>query len=326
MNLEVQTKLDPALLALPAEQLSSVLAQPTLFDLRQPDRDPLFISVLLHGNETSGWDAMRNLLVNLNTNRDPISLVLLVGNVVAAKDGRRSLDGQVDFNRIWEGGETPECLWANEVIDYVRSTNPWLAVDIHNNSSPNPHYSVITDLESDTLQTARHFSSLAILAHHPHGVLTRRCADFCPSITIEVGLPSDFLSAERAKNFVQNLVACGNVPQNPFDDLQIFLNRIRVVLGDAETLSDEQVPEFTPDLHQYNFKSLPSGTKIARLTSPRGRLMAIDEDMNDVSDEYFVYNGKSVSVRDDVIMSMYSDDPKIVRQDCVCYFLEPVEN
>ncbi|MDP2324627.1 MAG: succinylglutamate desuccinylase/aspartoacylase family protein, partial [Gammaproteobacteria bacterium] len=62
---------------------------------------PLFVSVLLHGNEVSGWNALRRLLAS----PQPLvrSLLVFIGNVDAAAEGLRLLPGQLDFNRIWPG-------------------------------------------------------------------------------------------------------------------------------------------------------------------------------------------------------------------------------
>ena len=45
--------------------------------------------------------------------------------------------------------------------------------------------------------------------------------------------------------------------------------------------------------------------------------------MHDVTNEFLEYKGDEVLLARDVIMSMYTEDPRIALQDCVCYFLEP---
>ena len=85
--------------ALSAEELLGALGGPTLFDLRRSGEPPLFVSTLLHGNETSGWDAVRRIAGRGEAYE--FSWMLFLGNVEAAAQGARSLPGQGDFNRIW---------------------------------------------------------------------------------------------------------------------------------------------------------------------------------------------------------------------------------
>jgi hypothetical protein len=54
--------LPPGLLDLDATELHAALGGPTLIHLDGRRGPALFVSVLLHGNETTGWDAVRGLL------------------------------------------------------------------------------------------------------------------------------------------------------------------------------------------------------------------------------------------------------------------------
>lgn len=323
MKLRVETSLDPTILDLPATELLTVLDGPTLFDLTQPGQAPMFVSVLLHGNEVSGWDAVRSILKEQQHNGHGTSMLLLVGNVLAASQGVRALDGQTDFNRIWEEEKGKKFPWAEEVIERVSFRKPWFALDIHNNTCPNPHHAVITDMNPSTLSAARRFSKTAIFAMQPLSILSRRCSQFCTAITLEVGVPSDPNSADRARAFLKYLVDLGAVPATHSDDLEIYTNKIRVVIENAQDLDESQVPNFTPSLSDWNFKTLDKGTEIAQLKTGGGRLLAQDERLNDVTHSYLEYKDDSVCLNSDVIMSMYTDNPRIALQDCVCYFLEP---
>ena len=56
--------------------------------------------MLLHGNEDTGWGAVRQLRTKDDGRELPRALSLFVGNVSAAKKGVRRLDGQLDYNHI----------------------------------------------------------------------------------------------------------------------------------------------------------------------------------------------------------------------------------
>ncbi len=45
-------------------QLEQILGGPTLIHLSGHREPALYISVLMHGNETAGWDALRQLLMD----------------------------------------------------------------------------------------------------------------------------------------------------------------------------------------------------------------------------------------------------------------------
>lgn len=323
MSLHVKTSLDPAILDLHASELHTVLDGPTLFDLTMNGQAPIFVAVLLHGNEISGWDAVRSVLKELLHNGQDLSMLLLVGNVLAAREGVRALDGQTDFNRIWEEENGQKFQWAEEVIERVAARKPWFALDLHNNTCPNPHHSVITDMNPSTLSAARKFSETAIFAMQPLSILSRRCSQFCTAITLEVGIPSDPTSSDRARAYLQYLTELGGVPATHSDDLRIYTNKVRVVVENAQELDEWQVPNFTPFLSNWNFKTLDKGTEIAQLKNGGGRLLAQDERLNDVTSSYLEYKDDTVCLNSDVIMSMYTDNPRIALQDCVCYFLEP---
>jgi len=66
---------------------------------------PLFVSVLLHGNEDTGWLAARSVLKKFAAAELPRALSLFIGNVEAAGSGPRRLDGQPEYNRVLPGSE-----------------------------------------------------------------------------------------------------------------------------------------------------------------------------------------------------------------------------
>ncbi len=95
----------PGLLERPASALHHALDGPTLIHLEGKNPQPLFVSVLQHGNEVTGWEAIRRLLKShYEFDQLPRSLSVLIGNTRAAKHRLRRLDDQLDYNRCWPGG------------------------------------------------------------------------------------------------------------------------------------------------------------------------------------------------------------------------------
>ena len=324
MNFDLRHELSEEVLECSATQLAEVLSGPTLFDLGKPNLDPLFVSVLLHGNETSGWEAVRTLFSTHPELCQTSSMLVFVGNVLAAQKGVRKLDDQPDYNRVWNGGSALENRLTENVVSFVRSKNPWCAIDIHNNSGPNPHYSVITDLNSSTLSLASSFSTLAILAEQPPGTLTRAFSNFCTSIAIETGIPTDPDSVVRASALIEQLLRTGRLTDRSPEFLQIFDNHIRVTVEPGRVSQDHTFPVLNPELDAFNFKNLPAGSLICNLKDHSVGIRANDAEQQDVTEDYFIIERSEVRLRKDVIMSMYTRDPLIATQDCICYFLKPI--
>ena len=108
--------------------LHQVLPGPTLMHLQGRKPEPLFVSVLLHGNEYTGLKAIQNVIGRYVATGLPRSVSIFVGNVQAAAMGQRRLDGQPDYNRIWPGVDpaselaaTAESRMMAQVVDAMRS-------------------------------------------------------------------------------------------------------------------------------------------------------------------------------------------------------------
>ena len=125
------------LLELEATQLYSVLGGPTLIHLPGRRPEPLLVSVLMHGNETTGWEAVRLLLRPYVSGQEelPRALSLFIGNVSAAAVGLRRLDAQPDYNRVWPGCEdkgTAEHALMAGVMEIMRARAVFASVDGNN--------------------------------------------------------------------------------------------------------------------------------------------------------------------------------------------------
>lgn len=308
MRLRVETALPSALTELPATALADALGGPTLFDLRRAGEPPLFVSVLVHGNETSGWDAVRRLRAEFAAS----SALLFVGNVAAARASARALPGRPDFNRVWDGGESPEAQVADAVAEYVEPAMPRLAVDVHNNTGRNPPYSVVARQDAATLATARAFAERALLATQPTGFQTGRFARFCTAVTVEVGTPDDPSSTDRAAAFLRCQLA-PSPPRRPAADdapLAVFETVARV------TLSDDAV--LVPDTQRFNFRTAPAGAMLVK----RGTLTAHAADGADLGEVYFRNSNGATLLKRPSVVAMYTGSLQAARQDCLCYFLE----
>ena len=312
MHLNIANALPDSLGDVPANALADELGGPTLFDLRRGDRSPLFVSVLVHGNEVSGWDAVRELLDEFRQT----SSLLFLGNLEAARHDVRALPGRADFNRVWEGGDSTEAAVAREVTAFVAAAKPYLALDIHNNTGRNPPYSVICRADPATLGFAEGFAERALLASQPDGFQTRRFSRFCTAITVEAGTPDDPESTTRSRDFLARIFASNPDPPRSAlgpGKLSLFETVARVTVTDCTVIE--------PAMQRFNFRDAPAGTPLTR----SGMLNARSADGSDIGDRYFAPdNGMAVLTRP-TTLAMYTADLESARRDCLCYFLEPFD-
>ena len=165
--------LPPQLLEAQAEDLHIILSKPTLIHLKGEIDQPLFISTLLHGNETTGFYALQKLLNDFRNKPLPRSLSILIGNVKAAASRQRRLNTQADYNRVWPGSDHEQCqelTMMQDITTIMRERNPIASIDIHNNTGRNPHYACINKLDSTYISFASMFSNTVVYFTTPHGV------------------------------------------------------------------------------------------------------------------------------------------------------------
>jgi hypothetical protein len=316
----------PGLVACEASELADFLGAPALVRVPGNLEPPLLVSVLLHGNEQSGWNGVRRLLAR--GARLPRSLLLFIGNVAAAAAGLRSLPGQQDFNRIWRNGSGPEGLLAREVLDVLVGQPPFAALDLHNNTGHNPHYAVLADLDAGTLGLAYLFSDKAVYIREPDTVMTRAIADLCPALAVELGPIGDSRCDDRAFDFVDRCLALHAIPTADPEALELYRTRVRVHVPEQVAFSFAGDGLDTPliltsGVEGVNFHSLAAGMEFGAGDRPAAELLRVlDVEHRDVTEQYFAQQNGRIVLKQAVVPAMYTTDPLVVRQDCLCYFME----
>jgi len=315
------------LLELPASRLHEQLPRPTLITLAGEKEQPLFISVLLHGNEDTGWDALRSWLQEHQEQVLPRSLVIFIGNIAAAKHGLRRLDGQMDFNRIWKGGNSTEETMAAEVAKQVAAMRPFAAIDLHNNTGTNPHYACTNRLETNFIHLALLFSRTIIYFTTPDSVLSNAIAGICPAITVEAGKPGEAGGEDHCYNLIDAVIRLHHFPEHePAEhDYDIFQTMAIARVADDIDFGikpEKHALQFREDLDRLNFSELPVGTELGAFAGERMPLSVTSETGEEIADKYFkVENGKLITAAT-LMPSMLTLNCRIIRQDCLCYLMQ----
>ncbi|HEB85936.1 MAG TPA: peptidase M14 [Gammaproteobacteria bacterium] len=326
--LTILDELPGALLQCDARQLISVLSGPTLIHLEGQRKEVLFISVLLHGNEITGWEALRSILSEYRDKPLPRSLCLFIGNVAAAAKGWRCLPGQADYNRIWKAeGIAPEHPLVREVQAELADMRLFAAIDIHNNSGMNPHYACINRLDAHFLHLARLFSRTIVYFIMPDEVMSLAMAAYCPSVTLECGQPGEMAGVVHAREFMEACLHLSVFSDHALPDREIDLFHtvatIKVKpdthIGLAEGGADFSL---LPDMDKLNFTELPAGSLFGWSGGQHLPLQVWDERGREMAARYFEVSKGEIITRTPLMPSMLSLDREIIRQDCLCYLME----
>lgn len=329
--LSVLDHLPAGLLDLPAGELHRMLRGPTLIHLPGRREQPLFASVLLHGNEDTGWEALRVFLRNQGGRELPRAFSVFIGNVEAARLRRRFLDGQPDYNRIWTdvpGTEhQPERAMMREVVRQMRARDVFASVDIHNNTGLNPHYACVRRLDPRFLQLATLFSRTVVYYRKPDGVQTEAFSPWCPAVTVECGQPGRPYGVEHAADFLHACLNLAEIPSHPVADQDIDLyHTVAIVKVPAEVsvdLDEHADIRLAADLDHLNFRELPVNTVLARVRPGSGaRLHVYDEHGRDVADRYLRIVDNEIRTVVPVMPSMFTLNVTAIRQDCLGYLME----
>ena len=325
--------LPPGLLDLPAARLGEVLPGPALIHLPGRRTPPLFVSVLLHGNEDTGWLAAQSVLRKYAAAELPRALSLFIGNIKAARLGLRRLDGQPDYNRVWPGSEEThpaELAMMQEVVDAMRMRGVFASIDIHNNTGLNPHYACVNRLEQDFLHLATLFSRIVVYFTRPRGVQSAAFAELCPAVTLECGKPGTPSSVEHAAAFMEACLHLSEFPAHPVapHDVDLFHTVATVKVPDAVSFgfaAPDAAIDFVPELDHYNFRELARGELLGRLRpgSP-ARLQALDESGEDIGGRLFDYGRGGITLKKPLMPAMLTRDERVIRQDCLCYLMERI--
>ncbi|MEZ5996917.1 MAG: M14 family metallopeptidase [Hyphomonadaceae bacterium] len=312
------------LVELEVRDIERVFPRPSLIALAGAG-DPLFLSVLLHGNETTSFEVLCELVRRYGGEAWPRAALIFIGNVRAAGAGVRYLEGQPDFNRIWRG-EGPGANLAREVIDAAREANVFASIDIHNNTGANPHYGCINSLRPADLQLAAMFAPIGVLYQNPLTTQSMAFSQFCPAITVECGRNGDRAGVVRAVRLVEDVMRLEafavHAPQS--EALSLFETVGRVVIHpDISFCFGESGAELLlrPDLEGFNFCEAPEGVQWGASASPQA-LRVLNEHGDDITDQFFRRDAGAFVLRRAVTPAMISTNCEAVRLDCLCYLMK----
>ena len=323
--------LPDGLLEAKVDGLEALLGGPTLIHLPGRRPEPLFVTLLAHGNESTGFYAVQSLLQAWHDREMPRALSVFIGNVTAASQSQRYLDGQADYNRVWPGTEdtdAPEARMMQQVVDSMRERNAFASIDLHNNTGINPHYACINRVDNQFLHLASMFSRTVVYFIRPLGVQSMAMSYVCPAVTIECGKPGHEYGVEHARNYVDACLHMSELPEHPVASHDVDLFHTVATVKVREDISfgfgDEPVNlQLVGNIDHLNFRELPAGTQIGWLDQPGLDVLDVrDDNGQEVGGHYFSVDGRALATTRVFMPSMFTLDKKIIRQDCLGYLME----
>jgi len=332
-TLQQFTDLPAGLLDTPVENLHQLIPQPALFHLSGKRSDTLFVSVLLHGNEPTGFLALQRLLQKYHRQILPRPVSIFFGNTQAARLNLRRLDGQPDFNRVWPGTalpESPERQVMEQIVAAMRQRKLFASIDIHNNTGLNPHYACVNKLDDNFLQLGALFGRLLVHFTHPKGTQSAAFAEFCPAVTLECGRPGQEYGTEHAFELLDSCLHLAEIPSHPVakQDIDIYHTAAQVTIADDATFSfsEETADLFlNHDLERMNFTDISAGTVLGKTNHSRLPVIAKNEQGEDVTSRFFSNDAQRLILNRPAMPSMLTLDERVIRQDCLCYLMERIE-
>ena len=316
-----------------ARDLHWIIEGPTLIELPGKQGAPLFVSGLMHGNEDSGLVAIQELLRRRASDDLARPMMILIGNVAAARDGMRRLEDQPDYNRVWPGCtedcDSDEAKIMAQVHERVVERQAFAAIDIHNNTGRNPHYGVICVEDEGVMTLASLFAPRAVLFRGLPGTQTTSFSGHIPAITVECGQSGSMANAQAAADFVETVLSLETLgTANGHQDLRLFHTLAQVRVRADVALSRNAATSWLmleDDLDSRNFTDVPEGFGFGE-TNCAMPFEAVDENGDDVADAFFQVSEGHVRLKRSAVPAMLTTQERIIRQDCLCYLMEELRS
>ncbi len=328
MKLSYLDKLPENFFEIKINELNKIFKGPTLITLEGENNEkPLFISTLLHGNETTGFLALQRFLKKNHTNL-PRTLILFIGNIQAAVAGVRHLDEQEDYNRIWDSGNSEACVMAREVFEFAKKSNIIASIDIHNNTGKNPYYACVNRIDHAFLELAYLFNDTIIYFTQPHEVFSNAFAKICPSLTLECGLPGEEKGIEYVNQFLDKIFYDYDWGfSSSKKDYKVYYSMARIKLPLKCSLDFDFDKNSTNDysllkeFDELNFKEVLPGTALGYYQDNAQPLCILDSHNRIITNDFFDFIDNTIVTNRMMIPSMFTKLISVAKSDSLGYIM-----
>ncbi len=315
-----------------AEEWLKALPGPVVIELEGTDKTAPWkaISVLVHGNEPSGFFAVYRYLKERHIPRS--SVALIISSVRAARHAplfsHRMLTGEYDLNRRFGMSQPQDVVssLAAEIEQYLRSKPFEYVVDLHNTSGNGPAFSVATHKSTQVQKLASYFCESQVVTQLIVGSLMEQNFN-CPVVTIECGGSKQTEAHKLAYSGLINLLQSDNWQERQAS-VSLFEHPTRLCVKRGCSL--EYANQLDPDceltlienIEQLNYSGLLKDQVVGWLNTPISQtLTAISEDGKEHVNDYFYQQGTELRAKQNLKVFMATPRKDIALADCLFYVL-----
>ncbi len=287
------------------------------------------VSVLIHGNEPSGFFAAFEFI---KQNIKPrTNMAIIISSVRAARHSpeftHRYMPGEFDLNRRFGLLNCHDNVTelARQLTEYIRNKCPEHIVDLHNTSGSGPSFAVsISDHES-VRKMASLFTRRMVVTQLIVGSLMEQNFN-CPVVTIECGGAQD---KESHKVAFEGLCAFAQVDNITLLDpglIELFVHPVRVKAQQGISLDYNEAADndvditLRRDIERFNFGITPARTPIAWLNRCMNDCMEVINDQGEnVTHQLFEMQDNQLLLKTDLRIFMATGRADIALSDCLFY-------
>lgn len=307
-------------------EIRSVFPNPTLIHCKGRTEKAVFVCLLQHGNETTGFHVLKLLQKHLESHTPIKSLYLFVSNVSAAEKGKRFLPDQQDFNRCWGDGDGPE----QRLFQKVREALPedlFATIDIHNNTGKNPYYACVSQLNPEHIYLGSLFSRTLVYFTSPPNALSRTFSEKMPSVTLECGNNENKEGIEKAFQLVLDALALDSLEGHEHhNSVEVYQTIGKIVVPHGNSYSfdgSEALIVFPQDFENLNFSPLKKDFPLAETTSSDSSpLRVLDNEGSDDTDRFLTLKNGSLLLARELTPSMLTTQRDVIEKDCLGYLMQ----
>lgn len=328
---------DQLVLPSSAEQWLLEINQPTIVEITGKDtlRYRVF-SVLIHGNEPSGFFAAFNYLKQLKASQaiPQTNIAICISSIRAAKlepyFSNRYVPGEFDLNRRFGRSRCRDKVTslAKDLSNYINSRNPEFVIDLHNTSGQGPAFGVSCYQNPAINKLTSIFSDKMVFTNLVVGSLMEQNFN-CPIVTIECGYSYDIKAHEVAFNGMNQLANISTLDDIKESTVTTYSHPLRVQVEPGISIDFGLVKNpnvditLRKDIELLNYELVRQGTAIGWLNHDLEKsLNAYDQDNKNIICELFCVKNEHIILKKDCHVFMATSILDIALSDCLFYIAD----
>lgn len=292
------------------------------------------VTTLLHGNEPSGFRAIRTWTAS--SALPEVDILFFLGSVEAALGPplfrHRARPGGQDQNRCFlPPFDGPEGRRAEMLLGLIKRARPEAVVDLHNNTGHSPAYGVGTSVTEEALGLTSLFADRFMHSDIRLGTLMEALDGRFASVVIECGRAGDpvadataLAGLDRFVTLEELSLAAAHAP-----GVEVLSKPLRVHVTDDATLAFDTTPATSAtltirrDVDRHNFMTMAAGEVVGWVRAGSAwPLRALGASGEDQSRDLFTLIGNELRLRKPIVPVMMTTSAEIARSDCLFYALE----